>query len=168
MLENVNKTVLAAIFALTCGLILLLLFAPLADTIIVLNGIFTGSMFAILFAYWRIIGAAFVTGSVRYSRVDQIALGFFLCWIGYDLQVAISIYYRILGINAVNIDDFTSMLIVASRYVAIVAAWLQVTAPDFGRGIFYGRERKILWFGVSLGMVISAVLIYAQDGAILS
>jgi hypothetical protein len=155
-----NKVlVAAALFALAfCGLIS---FFPLEALIITLNGIFAGTMAAVLVAYFSLLKNA-ILGVQPYDRVRQMTLGFFFCWTAYCLSVAASIYVR-----AAGVDVHPTVMTAASRYVAIIAAILQVTAPDFGLGLFHGRDRKILAGGAATGLVVALFAIYAQQMSIL-
>lgn len=135
---------------------------PMDPLIVTLNGIFAGTMAAIAVAYWRLLWNA-VLGVQPYDRVRQMSLGFALCWFAYLLGVTISIYFRTAGY-----DVNSSILTAASRYVAIFAAILQVTAPDFGLGLFHGRERKTLWGGVIVGFAVALVMILAQGQEVLA
>jgi hypothetical protein len=142
--------------ALTLFFIVLLQFVALPNLIVVLNGVFIGSMAAIIVAYSRLLINA-ALGTYPFNRVRQMTLGFFLCWVAYNVDVLTSIYFLSCGI-----DVKTSVLTAAGRYAAIIAAVLQVTAPDFGLGFFQSRERKTLWTGAVLGFVIAIIAIIAQ------
>lgn len=135
---------------------------PLSEMITLFNGIFAGTVAAITVAYWRLLLNA-VLGIRPYDRVRQMTLGFALCWLACILGVAISIYFRSAGV-----DVNSSLLTAASRYVAIIAAILQVTAPDFGRGLFHGRDRKVLATGVAVGMIVAVFMIFAQNSQVLA
>lgn len=155
------KRVVNRVIAATIGLSLL--FFVLASAIepealiVLLNGIFVGSMAAIFVAYWAILRNALLE-ITPYNRVRQMTLGFFLAWLAYGLIVAVSV-----NNNYQNADVSYSYATAASRYIAIVAAWLQVTAPDFGLGIFHGRDRKVLYTGVLVGAVVAAAVVWVQD-----
>jgi hypothetical protein len=139
----------------------LVLFVHLDNLIVILNGVFMGSMAAIIVAYWRLLLNA-ALGIFPFNRVRQMTLGFFLCWVAYNVGVLTSIYFRSRGVE-VN----SSILTAGGRYVAVIAAVLQVTAPDFGLGLFHGRERQTLWTGGMLGLLIAILAIAAQDSSVL-
>jgi hypothetical protein len=40
---------------------------------------------------------------------------------------------------------------------------LQVTAPDFGLGLFHGRDRRVLWASVTIGLLVAIVTITLQQ-----
>jgi hypothetical protein len=53
------------------------------------------------------------------------------------------------------------------RYLCILAAILQITAPDFGLGLFHGRDRKTQWLGFVLGLTTAVGTIIFQDQTLL-
>lgn len=58
-------------------------------------------------------------------------------------------------------------LTAAVRYLFILAAILQITAPYFGLGLFHGSDRKTLWLGFVLGLIAAVSSIYFQDRTLL-
>ncbi len=140
----------------------LLITVPIASLIVILNGVFVGAMVAIIVAFHRLLLNA-LQGNEEYSRVRQMTLGFFLCWLAYALTVVASIYLRTSGVYVPSTG-----VVAASRFVAIVAAVLQVTAPDFGLGLFHGRDRKALWTGAALGLLVSCIVVYVQVETVLN
>lgn len=134
---------------------------PAATLIIVLNGVFVGCMVAITVAYHRLIWFALL-GVGDYNRVRQMTLGFAIAWAAIGVGAINSIYLRSIGA-----DIPATALTAATRYLAIIAAVLQVTAPDFGLGLFHGRDRRVLWSGALLGSVAAIFTIVLQDGSLL-
>jgi hypothetical protein len=159
--HNINSVLLLAgvAVAIFAGLAV---FVPLDELVILFNGVFVGAMTAVAVAYWRLVWNSLM-GVSPYDRVEQMTLGFFFCWVAYCIAVSGSIYYHSAGI-ASNATFMTAL----SRYVAIIAAILQVSAPDFGLGIFHGRDRKTLWLGTSLGLIIGLLVIWLQRSEALS
>lgn len=157
----VNR-VIASLLAAALLFILLLATLRLPQFIVILNGVFAGTMAAIVIAYWRLLWNA-VLGIRPYDRVRQMTLGFALCWAAYVLSVMVSVYLRTTGA-----DVNSSILTAASRYVAILAAALQVTAPDFGLGLFHGRDRKVLSVSAGVGLVVAVVIMVAQAETVLA
>lgn len=155
-MQNAINRVIVGTLLLTVIFFGAILSLPVDDVIIILNGLFFGTAAAILVAYGQLLWNA-VLGVRPYDRVRQMTLGFFLCWVAYGLVVASSFYFRASGV-----DVNSSYLTAASRYAAVVAAVLQVTAPDFGLGIFHGRDRKVLYTGVGVGLAVAVLSIYAQ------
>lgn len=126
------------------------------NLIVGLNGLFVGAIVAVLVAYHRlIIGAALGIG--EYNRVRQMTLGFAVLWAVVCVGVYNSIYLRSSGYE-IPANSLTA----AARYLAIIAAVLQVTAPDFGLGLFHGRDRRVLWTGGALGFIAACVTIGLQ------
>lgn len=150
-----NRVILGAVAALIGFWVLAATVAP-AFLIVMLNGVYFGTVAAIIVAYGRLLLNA--VGGVRpYDRVRQMTLGFFLMHVAYGITVIVSFYLRASGM------DVTSTIGTAgSRYCAILAAILQVTAPDFGLGLFHGRDRKVLLTGVSIGLIVAVVMTLAQ------
>lgn len=155
-MQNAINRVLVGSFLLVLVFFVVVATLPLDDVIIVLNGLFFGTAAAILVAYGRLLWNA-ILGIRPYDRVRQMTLGFFLCWVAYGLVVAASFYLRASGT-----DVNSTYLTAASRYAAVVAAVLQVTAPDFGLGIFHGRDRKVLYTSVAIGLAVAVASVYAQ------
>jgi hypothetical protein len=135
---------------------------PLDPLIVILNGVYAGCMAAVAVAYWKLLVNA-VLGVRPYDRVRQMTISFVLCWIALSGSVFISIYFRSAGMPPSN----ATLMTAAFRVVAIVAAVLQVTAPDFGLGIFHGRERKTLWTGLLVGLIVALFVAYAQQEAVI-
>lgn len=156
-----NKIVGIAV-GLVALFVVLLYSTPLDNLIVALNGVFAGTMAAILVAYFTLLRKA-ILGVHPYDRVRQMTLGFFLCWLAYCVVVLASIYTRASGLDANS-----TVMTAGSRYLAIIAAVLQVTAPDFGLGLFHGRDRKILTAGVLSGLAVAAIAILAQEHSVLS
>lgn len=158
--RRISRVVVGAV-ALT-ALFLILAFLLSASTLtVLLNGIFIGTLVAIIVTYWELIWQA-TLGINPYDRVRQMILGFALCWVAIILSVLIGIQFRMRGI-----DVNSTYLMAASRYASIIAAVLQVSAPDFGLGWFHGRERKALWSGIFIGSLIGLGTILAQNFAVL-
>lgn len=153
----IGNRVAMGIFALATLFFGLVAYSDLETLIIVLNGIFVGAMVAIVVAYHQLIlGAALGIG--EYDRVRQMTIGFAVMWTVICLSAGGSIYARSRGAELT-----APMLTAAIRYLAIVGAVLQITAPDFGLGLFHGRDRKTLWAGFLLGLVTAAAAIVFQD-----
>lgn len=158
---GLNRVIFGGL-ATVCGFFLLLASIPLSDLIVILNGVFIGAAFAIMVTYWKLLWFALL-GVRPYDRVRQMTLGFFLCWIAFALTVSASVWLR-----SANYGVNSTILAAAALYTAIFAAVLQVTAPDFGFGIFYGRDRKALWTGVVGGLLLALGAIYLQEPDLLA
>jgi hypothetical protein len=106
-----------------------------------------GSIASVMVAYGQLVWLT-VIGKHPYDRVWQMTLGFATMWASLLLGSIVSIVY---------VQDVSYEVIVA-RYLAFIAACLQVTAPDFGLGIFHGRDRKTLWVCTVTGLIVSALI----------
>lgn len=162
MLKNLmaNRVTLGALglAALFFGLVA---YSDPESLIIVLNGIFAGCMVAIVVAYHRLIAGA-ALGIGEYDRVRQMTMGFAVIWIAICLSSMTSIYARSEG------TPLTAPMSTAGvRFLFILGAIMQITAPDFGLGLFHGRDRKTLWLGFVLGLITAIGTIYFQDRTLL-
>ena len=135
----------------------------LDSLIVMLNGLFAGSLVSLLVAFGPLIWTLF-RGKEPTSRAQELALGFFSLWIAYVLTAYVSVWTRSIG-EATSNPSYMSAL---SRYIAVYAAVRQVTAPDYGLGFIYGRDRKILIAALALGLLVAIGLWVIQDQALLS
>lgn len=135
---------------------------PIDFFIVLLNGVFVGSMAAVTIAYWPLVKNA-VLGVRPYDRVRQMTVGFALCWAAYIMSVSVSVYFR-----SADMTVQPTLFTAAGRYAAIVAAILQVTAPDFGLGLFHGRDRKVLYTGIGVGLMVALCVIVMQESSALA
>ena len=138
------------------GFILLSITVPLDHLIMLLNAVLSGTLMAIVVAYGPLLWNSLL-GLKTYDRVRQMTFGFALCWMAYAIHTGFSIYLRSSGFE-VN----SSYLTAAGRYIAIIAAMLQVTAPDFGLGLFHGRSRNTLLTGVFAGAMTATIVMLFQ------
>jgi hypothetical protein len=145
------------------GFTALVLVFNLNPLIIMLNGLFGGSIAGLMVAYGPLIYAMF-RGREPATRAQELAFGFFALWVAYVLAVYVSVWTRSIGEPTAN-PSYISAL---SRYIAVYAAVRQVTAPDYGLGLMYGRDRKLLWVSLLVGLVVAVALWVIQDQALLS
>lgn len=133
-----------------------------AETLIMtLNALFVGVMFSITVTYGRVIIPA-LFGYRQYDDVRQLAFGLMLCFAAYGMSVYNSIYIRAVDMTVPIL--FTTAL---QRWIFINGAIIQITAPDLGKGMFYGPDRKWLAFGLSAGALVSVLTYYIQESALL-
>ena len=123
----------------------------------ILNGLFAGSVVTIIAAYYRLIVAA-IRGDGEYDRVQQMTLGLFLLWVSIVVNVGVSIYAR-----STEIYTATYTAAAASRYIAIVAAVLQMRALDYAYALFHGRARAMIWTSLVLGAVVTVTVVALQQ-----
>lgn len=156
-----NNVIIHSFMAFTLFALLAFLL-PLKTLIVLLNGVFVGAAVSVLVAYRKLFWNS-ILGVLPYDRVRQMALGFALCWTAYVISVLASIYVRSTGG-----DPASLMIVAAGRYIAIIAAVLQITAPDFGLGLFHGRDRKMLFLSLGLGLFTAVVAIVVQVSEVLA
>jgi hypothetical protein len=135
---------------------------PAERLLVLLNGVLAGCMAAIIVAYGKLMWNA-LTGVHGYDRVRQMTLGFFLCWTCVATSLLASIYVR-----AADIPAPALLIVCVGRFLAITAAVLQVTAPDFGLGLFHGRDRKVLTASVIIGLLVAVAVVYGQEATVLA
>lgn len=151
-----NKVIVGLVLAAAFYVVIHTIF-NLDNLIILLNGLFAGAIVAVGVTYSNIVwNSIFENG--QYDRVRQMALGIALAWFGIVLAVLASIYSRANG-DIAHYSELTAI----SRYAVIVAAIVQVTAPDLGDGIFFGRDRRLLYIGVVAGLVIALAVMMLQS-----
>jgi hypothetical protein len=130
--------------------------------IAVLNGACIGALLAITVTYSRVMRSWFF-GYDEATGVSMFGLFFVLLWAVIGLFVFNSIYLRAAD------EEYTALLTTAiGRYVLIISAWGLIASLDYGETWFYGRDRKLLYAGVTAGTLIAAILIWAQQYRILS
>lgn len=154
-IHPLNRVVLAVAATLVFFVTIIAVF-PIQPVVMVLNGVFAGCAVAIIVTYWKLVWNA-ILGIHPYDRVRQMTLGFAICWTAYGIGVLTAIYLQSTGL-----DIRATYAVTFSRLLAIIAAVLQVTAPDFGLGLFHGRERKTLWTAVILGAIAAIIAVTMQ------
>lgn len=126
--------------------------------LLLLNAIYAGQISAISVIY----GAYFIyviSSHERWNRGRQYVVTTGLQHLAYFLVVTYSITNRRYGRNATISVDIQLLL---SRYVALIAGFLQLTAPDLGKPFLYGFSRKVLWSGTALGIIVALLVVYVQ------
>jgi hypothetical protein len=135
----------------------LVTYVPPMTLIILLNGLFIGAVASVFVAYHELIlGSIF--GVEKYNRVQQMTVSFFVMWSVLAFSACLSAYNR-----SIDWPLAVPTGTVALRYLSIIAAILQVTAPDFGLGLFHGRDRKMLWVASLTGIIVAIAAIFFQD-----
>lgn len=126
------------------------------DLIVLLNGLLVGSLVSVAFAFSRLMFYAVFDGD-QYTRSRQYAIGVMLCWVVIAIGTSVSIY-----VNAINLPVPVFLAVAFARFLAIIAAILQVTSPDFGLGVMYGRDRKMMYLSMVIGAAVAFAAIVAQ------
>lgn len=123
---------------------------------VLLNGLFAGAMTAIGVTYYRLLWDAWFSPD-DFNRVRQMTLTIGGQWIVIGLFITASIY--------ANFADYPSTFYTATlfaRWLATIIAVFQVTAPDYGDGLFYGADRKFLGLGLTVGVLVGAGIVLLQ------
>lgn len=128
----------------------------LDNFIILLNGVFVGAGVSFMIAFADLFGYALMTRE-PYSRVQQMALSMIIIWAAVTVGIASSIWGRATG-QYITLSELTPI----ARYLAIVGGIAQITSPDVGQPLLFGRDRKLLLFAVLAGIVVAVVLIGVQ------
>jgi len=124
----------------------------------VLNGLFAGMIVGIVAAYFRLIFEAIRRGG-EYDRIRGYSLGVFLPWVALFILIGVSIYTR-------STELYTGSNYMAGalgRYIAIIAAVMQVNALDFSYALMHGRDKMIVRASIVLGIVVALATIAVQQ-----
>jgi hypothetical protein len=134
-----------------------------ADTLVViLNGVFVGSIVAFLFVLRTLTWATF-RGKIKYPDVSMFTLGLLLVLFGICSGVATSIYIKASDL-AVPVFTLTAL----ARYSVICGIMTMAYAPGAGGGFLEGSDRKVVLLSVASGIVAALVTIYVQSFAVLA
>lgn len=147
------------LYALISAVVLfgLLAWVDLYDLITILNGVFIGTMLSITVAYGPLFWRALIGDKSVFPDARQLIVGYFGAWLAYGLVVY--------GSTHTHVSDLPTTPLVetaVSRYIAIISAVVQITASDYGKGVFYGRDRKVLWWAIGAGLFAGLVVIILQ------
>jgi hypothetical protein len=122
-----------------------------------LNGVFAGAVVTLVAAYYRLIVAA-IRGNGEQGRVQQMALGLFVLWMSMVVNVGVSIYAR-----STEFDPTTYTGAAAARYLAIIAAVLQMRSLDYAYALFHGRDRTMIAASLFLGVAVAIAVVALQQ-----
>lgn len=122
----------------------------------VLNGVFMGTIVATIAAYYRLIVNA-IRGEYEYDRVQQMTFGLFILWLSVGVTVGVSIYAR-----STEYYTVTYTAAAVSRYMAIIAAVMQMRSLDYSYALLHGRDKNLLWFSIILGIIVMIAVIILQ------
>lgn len=161
-MKNLNNKVVYGFISVLLVFFILINNFQLRSLIIVLNGLTFGCFFAIVNAYWKLFWSAFTNNGRQYDQIRQMTLSVMLQWMIIFGSIWTSFQNKALGIEIP-----ASSMTVFIRLFTVIAAVLQVTAPDFGLGFFHGRDRKVLWASVAFGTIVAVAAIYIQVNSLL-
>lgn len=130
--------------------------------IILLNGLFVGSLVGLIIAFAP-LGWTAMRGRLRYADAGTFTLALFMLIYGIALGVSSSLWIRVSGLPVTPLT-----LTALARYAIIIGFTLFVYAPDFGNGLFYGRDRKEFALALAVGAVCSALVVYMQAYEVLA
>lgn len=151
-----NNRVISIVAAILVSFVgLYLTFTPLYLSVL-LNGLFAGAMSAIGITYYKLLWDAWLNPN-DFNRVRQMTLTIGGQWVVISLFIATSIYA-----NHGNYPATYFVVSLFARYLATVVAVFQVTAPDYGDGLFFGADRKFLATGLVIGAAIGVSVIIFQ------
>lgn len=124
----------------------------------VMNALLAGSIVTVAISFSRYIYYA-ISSADPWSRARQFGISTGVVWASIVCLLLASIQRHGTSTYNPNATYFTDIL---SRYLAIIAATMQVFAPDFGKNLFYGTERKLFIIGSLAGAVVAIILIVLQ------
>lgn len=130
-------------------------FTP-STLVILLNGLFIGAMAAIGVTFHRLLWDAWANPD-DFNRVRQMTLTIAGQWLVIMIWVLTSVYT-----NAADMPTYAFASVAFARYLATIVAIFQVTAPDYGDGLFYGADRKFLGLGLIIGTAIAMLTVFIQ------
>lgn len=156
---TVNRA-LGTLFSIGLGYLFLFNLASMDTLIVFLNGAFVGTIAAIIVAFAPLMKNALSIGPA-YSRVEQMALGIFVLIAAVVVLAFNSVYFRTLGTELP-----TTPVTALGRYLSICGMIMIITAPDYDQGLFYGRDRRLLWAALATGIVAATIIVLMQTGPI--
>lgn len=152
-----NRVFAWIIFAI--GLFVMLRVSMPAELLaIILNGTLWGVGVALVIAYSPLIWQSVFGYNHNFDRANQYALGDAVLWLSVFIGLTSSVYLRSVG----EAPSITTDFVIIQRYLAIFAAIIQITAPDFGKSIFYGQDRRILLLSGSMGFIVALLITWLQ------
>lgn len=151
-----NNMVLSIVLAILVSFAgLYFTFSPVILNVL-LNALFAGAMTAIGVTYYKLLWDAWFSPD-DFNRVRQMTLTIGGQWVVISLFIWTSIY--------VNSGNYPTTFVISSlfaRYLATLVAVFQVTAPDYGDGLFYGADRKFLGLGLTVGIIVGIGVVLYQ------
>jgi ethanolamine transporter EutH len=134
-----------------------------ADSLIILlNGMFIGSLVSLLIVFRALTWSTF-RGKIKYSDVSVFTLGLLITLVGIVLGVVASAYNQ-----AADIGGSIFSLAAMGRY-AVTAGFLTMAySPDVGLGFFEGTDRKAIAVSIVCGIITASIIIYAQAYEVLA
>lgn len=147
----------ATLFSVVIGFVLLFFTVPPHALIVALNGVFVGVMFSLSIAFFPLI-RDILSGRDVYDRAQHMAFGIFTLIIAINVLVLNSVYFRSMGL-----DLPPSPVTALGRYLSICGMVMVVTAPDYNQPLFYGRDRRLLWASLIIGLITAVTIVTIQE-----
>lgn len=132
---------------------------PSAHLVMVLNGALAGATVGVGMVYRRLIVEA-VRGTDLSPGVAAYVVSVALLWLATLVGVFNSLALRVIF----DIPIPTTALTIVMRIVALIAAVLQVAAPNLTSGAFFHRDTRVLLRALAVGGIVSLLIYVAQLG----
>lgn len=132
------------------------------DMIVILNGLFFGSVVALAVIMRKLGWNAFM-GRLKYGDATVFTLGLCLVLAAVVMGVSSSVWLRATGVNVPSLT-----LTAFARYTVSVGFIVISYAPDFGLGLFDSRDRRLVLISVGVGIAVAASVILAQTYEVLA
>lgn len=133
-----------------------------SSLIVILNGMFFGALAALVVELFPLVKAV-AKQRVTHADVGWFTLGLMVFVFGVTVAVGTSLYIYTANLSS---QSFTGTAL--SRYSVNVGLLTMVYSPDVGRGIFYGRDRKVAAISMVVGLAVAAATIYVQAYEVLA
>lgn len=129
-----------------------------ARLIVVMNAFVFGAIVSLVITYAQYIHYA-ISSEDSWNRARQFGISTAILWASVLIVVAASVIRHSGSSYDIGSTNFLDYLF---RYLVIIAATMQVFAPDYGERLFYSKERKSLIWGSVIGVVVAIFLIVMQ------
>lgn len=151
-----NVTVQVVILGLAALFVLLWTYIPPDILVIFLNGIFVGSLVTVAAAYYKLLRAT-LRGDTAYDRTRFMTLSIAILWFSVIISVLASVYARM-----TDTQSTVFVLSAVARYLAIVAALMQMRSLDYGWAMFHAHDRVMIWASTFLGVTVGIGVVAMQ------
>lgn len=126
--------------------------------LVLLNSVLIGTLFSFVIALWPLTRGV-LGGHVSGQDVGWFTIGLMALAASVSLSAIVSTMLRA---GDWIILEGTGTLSPLTRYMGIVGLFTIVYAPDAGRELLHGRDRKTLISSAIVGVIAGFVAIYAQ------
>jgi len=120
--------------------------------LIILNSLMFGTFMSVAITYGYFFGYTIFVKS-EWSREKQFIISTGLLWMFIMLTGIYSYTHRTV---TPDVEIPADWMLLLTRYIAIVAAVMQVFAPDMGESLYYGVHRKVMLAGIVVGGLVAA------------